>query len=391
LSLVSGTSGGAGQMTITSSLTDVNAEKTTNPTGAIGYNGTVTGKDANLTIDGVPLTSSTNVVSNLIPGVTFQLLAPSATESDGSLEPVQVVIGNDNSAVESTVEQFVSDYNSLVSAINAQEGNTSSGTPEPLFGSPTLSLLQEQLLSSINATNPNGYLNSITNGSDALSGSISIAVGSGAAHTINVPTGTNNTLAGLASAINSANIGVSANVVTNSNGSQLELFSQTAGASGALTVTSSITDTTTSSALTYSSSGTDISNLTSLGISENNDGTLTFDASTLDSLLNSDYSGVVGFFQGASNWGQTFSNVLTNAGSSSPTGALSLAASENSSVESSLNAEISKEQSYISVQQSSLTTELNEANQVLEELPTQLNGVNELYSAVTGYNESSNG
>jgi flagellar capping protein FliD len=32
---------------------------------------------------------------------------------------VQVVIGNDNSGVESTVNQFVSDYNSLISAINS--------------------------------------------------------------------------------------------------------------------------------------------------------------------------------------------------------------------------------------------------------------------------------
>lgn len=180
-------------------------------------------------------------------------------------------------------------------------------------------------------------------------------------------------------------------MVTNSNGSQLELFSSTAGSGGTLTVNSSISDTTTNTALAYNSSGTDIANLTSLGISENNDGTLTFDASTLDSLLNSDYSGVVGFFQGANNWGQTFSNMLTNAGSSSPTGALSLASSENSSVESSLNAEISKEQSYISVQQSSLTAELNQANEVLEELPSQLNGVNELYSAITGFNQNQNG
>ena len=70
-------------------------------------------------------------MTNLIPGVTFQLLAPSAKESDGSLEQVQVVIGNDNSAVESTINQFVNDYNSLISAMNAQEGNDSSGNAEP--------------------------------------------------------------------------------------------------------------------------------------------------------------------------------------------------------------------------------------------------------------------
>jgi hypothetical protein len=43
----------------------------------------------------------------------------------------------------------------------------------------------------------------------------------------------------------------------------------------------------------------------------NNDGSLTLDATSLDSVLNSDYSGVVGFFQNANSWGQTFSNMLT--------------------------------------------------------------------------------
>ncbi len=175
-------------------------------------------------MDGVNLTSASNTVTNLIPGVTFQLLAPSATESGGSLEQVQVVIGNDNSAVESTVNQFVTDYNSLVSAINTQEGNTSSGTPEPLFGSPTLSLLQQQLLSGLNTPNPNGYLDSIpTDNGTTLSGSMTIQVGGGTAENIvigaapgsppanTVYTGSgsdSNTLAAIAGAINSADIGV---------------------------------------------------------------------------------------------------------------------------------------------------------------------------------------
>ena len=57
----------------------------------------------------------------------------------------------------------------------------------------------------------------------------------------------------------------------------------------------------------------------------NNDGSLTFDAASLDSVLNSDYSGVAGFFQNANSWGQTFSTMLTNAGTSSTTGILALA------------------------------------------------------------------
>jgi flagellar hook-associated protein 2 len=501
LTLTSKVSGSANTLTVTSSVSD--SSSTT-----LGYTSAVTGVDANLTIDGKSgIQSTSNTVSNLIPGLTFQLLSASST-------PVQVVIGNDNTDVESTVNQFVSDYNSLLSAINTQEGNTSSGTPEPLFGSPTLSLLQEQILGSVNTPSPNGYLDAITNASDTLSGSISfsladglplyysgtagtdadtttgtsattstgtlapimnsgdtlsgsisIQVGSGTAQTINmsdvdaaeggttlndlaayidstsnsfrfsaavaanpngdgssiltltsgtagsagtltvtsniadtttqtvqVPTSSGqNTLAGLASAINAAYAGVTASVLTNSSGSQLVLESNFAGSSGALTVTPSITDTATGKALDYNDGDSDINNLTTLGISVNDDGTLTFDASSLDSVLNTDYNSVVGFFQNANGWGQTFSTMLNNAGSSSATGILSLASTSNSNIESSLNAEISKENAMISAEQSSLTAELNSANEIMQQLPSELNGMNELYSAITGYQQNSNG
>jgi flagellar hook-associated protein 2 len=526
LSLVSNTSGAAGQMTIASSLTDANMVTAKNSTGTINYNSTVTGKDASLDIDGVPLTNASNTVTNLIPGVTFQLLAPSAEESDSSPEAVQVVISNDNSGVETAVNQFVTDYNSLISAVNTQEGNDSSGKPEPLFGSPTLSLLQQQLLNGLNAQNPNGYLDSISStAGTTLSGSMTIQVGTATTETVvigaapsspeanTIYTGSGsdaNTLAGIASAINSANIGVTAAVSTSngesaltftsltagssgtlgitsaivastpaalsytdagytsstadtgtlgvvasgsnvlsgsmtiqvgsattesvvigaapaspaantiytgsgadtlsdvmnaigqanvgvdasldSAGTGLTLTSSAVGAAGALTVTSSIADTTspTTTTLNYNQSS-DINSLTSLGISVNNDGSLTFDANSLDSLLNTDYNGVVGFLQNANSWGQTFSNMLTNSGSGSSTGILALAANSNSSTESTLNAEVSKEQTYITAQQTSLTAELNQANEVLQELPSQLNGMNELYSAITGYNQNSGG
>jgi flagellar hook-associated protein 2 len=192
----------------------------------------------------------------------------------------------------------------------------------------------------------------------------------------------------LASAINSAHAGVTAKVVTSSSGSKLELISNTTGSAGALTVASSITDTTRSTTLDYNSGGSDINSLTSLGISVNNNGSLTLDASSLDSVLNTDFSSVVGFFQNANSWGQSFNTMLTNAGTSSKTGILALASTSNSSIESTLNANISREQSLISIQQTSLTAELNSANEILQEIPTELEGVNELYSAITGYNES---
>jgi flagellar capping protein FliD len=485
---------GGQALTVTPSLTD-----TATP---LGYTQSVAGTNAALTVDGVNLESTSNTVTNLIPGVTFQLLAPSATESNGSLEQVQVIIGNDNSGVENAVNQMVTDYNSLMSAINTQQGKDSSGNAEPLFGSPTLTLLQQELMSSLNQQNPNGnltpltviastalsgsitigvgdqtpqtiqvptgdtslqglanainaagigvtagittqngqstlslmsqtagtagaltvtsslsatsdtalafsatpasgngygggVLNTIPSASDVLAGSITIQAGSGAAQTITLDS-SDNTLAGLANAINNTSgLGVTASVTTNSDGSAyLSLQSQTAGSAGNLTVTSNILDTTnlTSTALSYNNSS-DLSTLANLGItvSQQDNGSLTFDASVLDAALNSDYASVLGFFQNVNSWGQNFATMLENAGTSSPTGVIALAQSANSTTESTLNAEITRENTLISAEQKSLTAELNQANEILQELPTELAGVNELYSAITGYNENTNG
>jgi flagellar hook-associated protein 2 len=235
---------------------------------------------------------------------------------------------------------------------------------------------------------------SLTSGTSGTAGTLTVdaSIVDSTTQTVEVPTSSgNNTLAGLAAAINSAHAGVTANVVTNSTGSQLELVSNTSGTSGVLTVTSSIKDTTTSTALSYNDGGSDINSLTTLGISVNNDGTLTLDASSLDSLLNTDYNGVVGFFQNANSWGQSFSTMLTNSGTSSSTGILKLAQNANSNSESNLNVDVSKEELLISAQQKSLTAELNSANEIMQELPSKLDSVNELYSAITGYSQSSNG
>ena len=227
----------------------------------------LTGANASLNVDGIALSSASNTVNNLIPGITFQLLGTSPTPSGGSAEQVQVVIGNNNTGVESTVNQMVSDYNSLISAVNTQQGNTSSGTPEPLFGSPTLSLLQQQLLSGLNIQSPNGYIDPIASTGTTLSGSLSLQVGSGtaenivigaapsspAANTIYTGSGVN-TIPGLAAAINSAKIGVNAAVVTSNGQATLTLTSQTEGAAGSLVVNSSLNSVKPTS-LSYSDTG----------------------------------------------------------------------------------------------------------------------------------------
>ena len=128
-------------------------------------------------------------------------------------------------------------YNAVIKDINRQEGNDSSGNAEPLYGSPTLALIQSQITGS--------------------------------------------------------------------------LFS--GAASGA------------------------IRNITQLGIGMNNDGTLTLNADTLESALNSNFSDVTGFLQNSGSFGQTLASSLNNLGTQAPNGAVYLAQQQNSAQEKALN------------------------------------------------------
>jgi flagellar hook-associated protein 2 len=386
LTIVSNTSGSAGNFTISGALTDTSNGNATVNLDNVGQ----TGVDAQLTVDNIPVTSGSNTVTSAIQGVTFQLLSAAPTTS------VQVEITNDNSDVESAVSSFVSDYNKVIGDLNAQEGNDSSGNPEPLYGSPTVALLQQQLQSALTFTQPAqavGTTTTIASG-DTLSGSVNISVGGSAAASVSVGAGgTPATLAGLATAINNANLGVTASVITSGASGTLSLINSTSGSSGAITVDSSgLTDSTTGTQVAFGTSQSNaVTSITQLGISVNNDGTLTLDTDTLDSILNSNYQDVVNFLQPSgtyTSFGGNLTNVMNNLGNSAPDGAIYLALQQDSQEETSLNTNITNENAQISTEQTNLTTELNEANYELEEIPSQLDEINELYSSITGYNEN---
>jgi flagellar hook-associated protein 2 len=381
LSLVSNTSGASGSITVGGTLEGAAA-------GTIGFTQGQAGQDAQLTVDGVPVTSASNTVTTAIQGVTIQLLSAAPTTD------VQVEITNDNSDVESAVSSFVSAYNTVVGDLNTQEGNDSSGNPEPLFGSPIIASIQEDRQSALAFVQPaNAVGTSSTIGtSDLLSGSVSIQVGSGAAQTVAVPA--NGTLADLASAVNAANIGVTASVITS--GSTATLSLANASSSGAITVDSSgLTDTTSGAAVAFGSSQSNaITSFTQLGLSANNDGTLSLDTDTLDSVLDSNYQDVVNFLQpnaAFTSFGGNLSTVINNLGNNAPDGADYLTLQQDASEESSLNTNITNENTQISAEQTQLTTELNEANYTLEQIPTEIDQVNEIYSAITGYDENPQG
>jgi flagellar hook-associated protein 2 len=279
LSLTSSTSGSTGQITLGGALTDATTST------ALSFHVGQSGADANLTVDGLPLTSASNTVTGAIPGVTFQLLASAPSES------IQIQITNNNTSVETAVQSFVTAYNTVAGDIKTQAGHDTSGNPEPLYGSPTMALIQTQLSQALNGGTASGTITSIEQ----------------------------------------------------------------------------------------------------LGITANPDGTLTLDVTKLDSILNSNYSDVTDYFQNTGSWGQSLSTTIDGLGNATPKDAISLELSQNATVESGLNADISNENALIATEKSNLTTELNTANQELQAIPEQLSEVNQIYSAITGYNQNLNG
>lgn len=300
LSLVSQTHGAAGQITIAnasnnaaSPTTLADSTKADANTG-LGLATIQDGKDAAITVDGVKLTSASNTVTNAIPGVTFQLLSTGTASSDGTPQTVQVVIANDTSSIESAINTFVNDFNTVMKAVNAQEGKDSSGNPEPLYGTSVLSQMQQSLLSAVSSSFGSNTINS----------------------------------------------------------------------------------------------------LISLGITANTsaDGTISLNADTLSSALNNNFDQVVSLFQDTGSFGSSFTSTLEGLGTDKTQGGLiGLALSEDSSQETTLNDNISKQEARIAIEKTNLTTELNEANQILQAIPSMINQVNEMYSAITGYNKNSNG
>lgn len=382
LSLTSNTSGAVGGFSLSSALADA-----TTPANTIGFTQAQPGSDASFTVDGINETSSSNTVSNAIPGVTFQLLAAAPAS------PVQIEITNNNSSVETAVNTFVTNYNQTITDINTQEGNDASGNPEPLYGSPNLAMLQEQLQSALTFMTSGGITATAGSGSPASwqmqapSANDTYTVAAGAFGTGSGGTGSSaaitapSTLTQIAAALNVAGTGYSATLDPTAT-----ILTVTAAASSPATLS------TTAPTLASSGSGS-VTSFTQMGISVNNDGTLTFDSSTLDSLLNTNYQDVANFLQagnGFTSFGDNFTSILNNLGNTAPDGIVYLALQSDKSTESTLNTDVTNENALIAQQTQTLTTELNQANYTLTEIPQQLQYVNELYSSYSGYNINPN-
>lgn len=95
-----------------------------------------TAQAAEFTLDGISLTRNTNDVSDVLSGVTFDLLQ--ATPSGTTLN---VSIGTDTSQISSALQTFVTNYNAFRDAVLAQQTTNSDGTASSssvLFGDGTM-------------------------------------------------------------------------------------------------------------------------------------------------------------------------------------------------------------------------------------------------------------
>lgn len=370
------------------------------------------------------------------------------------------------------LDNFSGPLNAFTTTSSNSAAATATASTQAQAGSHTLSI-------SNLATTSSQVSNVLTDGNTTFTtGSFQVQVGSGTAQTVTV-TSSNNTLNGIATAINQQAIGVTAGVVTDASGARLELVSQTSGAPGNITISSNTSGLTFSSAVTganakftvdgvslsstnnapsnvlpgvslsllattsspvtisvnpdttqattaiqtfvtaynavitslnqqfaFNSStqsqgplGSDstaaqvqqqllgdaafaitgnsgITNLASMGVSMNEDGTLAVDTSTLQATMGSNYSAVVNFFQQISpaGFGANFNNDITNINAPG-NGPVTLDQNGIQNEVTDLNQQISDFQANLNLQEQQLLQQYSQVAVVIQQMPTMLSQV----------------
>jgi flagellar hook-associated protein 2 len=141
----------------------------------------------------------------------------------------------------------------------------------------------------------------------------------------------------------------------------------------------------------YATGGNGVSTLADLGITMNNDGTLTLDSSTLNNAIQNNFSAVQNFFQGTASNG--FASLLSTqlTGLTDPvSGAFTVDLQSISNQNSDLQTQINNFDTYLQNQTTTLTSEYNQADILLQQLPLEEQQINaELGNPTT--NSSNNG
>ncbi|MBV1777160.1 flagellar filament capping protein FliD [Burkholderiaceae bacterium DAT-1] len=129
------------------------------PTAAVGSGQNMlqntSAANAALKINGVPVSSASNTVSNALSGVTINLLQASTGN------PTTVSISQNQTAITTAAQNFVSAYNNVVSVINQYSSfDGATGTAGILNGDFSIKQVQSQISSVLNTYNGSGSYNS---------------------------------------------------------------------------------------------------------------------------------------------------------------------------------------------------------------------------------------
>lgn len=137
LALVSTASGAPGDITVSGN------------TSGLSFTKAVTGTNASLVVDGIPISSASNTVSNVINGVTLSLGSPSPST------PVTVNVNPDTAQATTAINNLVSAYNTVIGEINSQFNVAADGSGGgPLEGDNSLRDVQSQLLAAFSYSVP---------------------------------------------------------------------------------------------------------------------------------------------------------------------------------------------------------------------------------------------
>lgn len=274
------------------------------------------GENSQFRYNGATVNRSSNVISDLVDGVTLAL-------SSESTSPVHISVTEDLSNVSSTIDNFITSFNTTLSYINEVTLYDPEGDNGILFGNAVVRELESSLVGSISRSIPNlpgVKISELNDGTGIDLGKISITDRSGATGEVDL-SGVE-TVQDVLYAINHAeNINVRAEV--NVGGQSINIIDESGGVN-ALKIEEVDGGTTASDlgikSYIYSNqiSGRVIHNggsssLSSIGISLSTDGTLTFDSSTLQQMLNEDPEKVKNMLTASSvGFASYFSNLMND-------------------------------------------------------------------------------
>lgn len=147
LALVAGTTGAAANFTVTGGA-------------SLGFAQAATGQNAALSVDGINISSASNTVTGAVPGLTLNL------QSANPGVQVTLSVQQDVSSATTAINQFVKDYNTVISDLNT-EFKFNGSKQGPLATDSTIRSLQSAVL---------GALSYSTSGTTTVSSLASLGV-----------------------------------------------------------------------------------------------------------------------------------------------------------------------------------------------------------------------